>query len=313
MAACSFILTKGISMNFPRLLPKSLLLLLAVIAITASATLSYAETYSVNFTTPWREGQLFKATVKASQKSRMLISQGTQVVQQQVLEDTAATMEADAKALTFFPHGGIKKVAYTIRSLRVSRSSGPESDYLPAGTQIIVESIGTGVKSYIIDGKVATKEQKEVLKLVTATDEANYNDQILFGTDKPVELSGTWQPDLEKLKTAIAKDVGEIPVSTGTMKLEAIEGSGDKQVAVVSGNVSFSGFAPPLPPGISPKAGSFTIVLDGRIPATRTGSKRVENMKVTASFVGETKGPTGALIMLTVMADMSNSTTLVFP
>lgn len=300
-------------MNMRRFLPRTVAALLTLTALAASASLAQAETYTVNFTTPWKEGQAFKASVKASQKATMTVAQGAQTLQQQVLDDTAATFEADAKALTFFPHGGLRKVSYTVRSLRVSLKNGPESDYLPAGTQIIAESIGAGVKSYFIGNKVATDEQKKILGLVISTDEADYNDQMLFGPAKPVTLSETWQPDLEKIKKVIAKDVGEIPEALGTMKLEAIEGSGDKQVAVVSGKVTFGGFAPPLPPGVTPKSGEFKVILDGRIPATRTHSKRVENTAVTANFVGEAKGPNGGAITLSVTADMKNATTLTFP
>jgi len=300
-------------MNMRRFLPRSVAALLALTALAASATLAQAQTYTVNFTTPWKEGQTFQSDIKASQKTRMVVSQGTQVLQQQVLEDTVASLKADAKALTFFPHGGLRKVSYTVRSLRVSLKNGPETDYLPAGTQIVVETIGFDVKSYFINDKVATEEQKKVLKLVTSSDEADYNDQTIFGPAKPVGLSETWQPALEKMKAALSKELGEIPSATGEMKLEAITGTGDKQVAVVSGKIVLSGFAPPLPPGITAKSGTFQMELDGRIPATRTGSKRVENSKITAHFVGETKIPTGALVSLTMISEITTASTLTFP
>jgi hypothetical protein len=284
----------------------------AILAVFAFALSVHAATYPINLTPPWKPNQVYTNSVKASESTRTTVSQGTQVLQEQI-QIRKAAVEADGEALALHPNGGLRKAAFTVRSFRTSISSAAETDFLPAGTKITVETTGPNQSVYTVNGRAATAEQEPFLKLVFSTDTPDYNDQVLFGTGKPVAVGESWQPDVEKLKSTFGHELGPIAIAKASMKLDAVSGSGDQQVSSISGTVDFGGFSPPLPPGITAKGGTFHIALDGLIPASRTAAKRVENLTATAVFGGEVKAPTGAIITINVTAEAKHASTLTFP
>lgn len=286
---------------------------LATALFTALASIASAQpAYPVNLTPPWKPGQTFILKSSASESNQMTITQGETVVQKQGSQRTAS-LEADAEALANFPHGGLRKVSLTVRSLRVSANGAPASDFLPAGAKIVAESIGVDQKTYTIDGAPATAQQIPVLKLVTSLDDPEHNDQIMFGAKKPVAVGESWQPDAKAMQSTLGKDFGVKTTITGAMKLDAIEGSGDKQIATVSGTVTFADFVPPLPPGVTSKSGVLRMKLEGRIPASRVATTRVENLSTNAVIVGEATNATGATFVMTVNADTKSTISLTFP
>ncbi|MET0263700.1 MAG: hypothetical protein ABW223_12425 [Rariglobus sp.] len=286
--------------------------LLAAITLAISSVASAAATYTVDLTSPWKIGQGYSAVVTSSQSSATTVSVGGKKVQEQV-QRRAASFEADAKVLEVYPHGGLRKASFKIRSLRASKDGAPETEFLPAGTEVVAESTGVTEKEFTVNGKKATDEQKAVLGMIITTDGSRHNDQILFGPKNPVAIGDQWSLNGDQLKETIGKEFGTIAVSQGTMRLDAIEGSGDSQIAVVSGKVNFKGIQPELPPGVKPTAGQFQAVLDGRIPATRTASKRVENLTATADLGGEADGPNGAKMTFAVKVEAKHSSVLTFP
>lgn len=278
----------------------------------ASLACAAPATYTVNLTTPWKIGQVYTTAVSASESTRTTLTMGEQKLQEQT-QQRSAKMDAESKVLDVFPHGGLRKAEFTLRTLRASVNGAPETSFLPPGTKIVAENTGANEKAYTVNGAAATADQEAVLKLVISLDDEKNNDQMIFGPKQPVAIGETWKLNEAALKETLGKDMGKIGATEGTMRLNAVEGSGPSQIAVVSGNVTFSGIKPELPPGITPKSGTFTAMLDGRIPAARTASTRVENMNATADLSGEAAGPNNAVIVFHVKADMKNASVLTFP
>lgn len=289
----------------PRVLLASLGLALASFAVAAPAT------YTVNLTTPWKIGQPYAAAVSVSETTRTLLTMGEQKLQEQT-QQRSAKLDADAKVLAVYPHGGLRKAEFTLRTLRASVNGAPEAAFLPPGTKIVVETTGPMEKSYTINGTAATKEQQSILELVISLDDEKHTDQTLFGPKKTVTVGETWLLDGEALKATLGKGLGQIGSTQSAMRLVAIEGSGDKQIAVVSGNVTFAGIKPEFPAGITPKAGVFKALIDGRIPATRTASQRVENLTANADLSGEASGPNGT-VSFTAKVELKHASVLTFP
>lgn len=293
--------------RLPSLRPHVLLATLAFASFVGAAQAAY----TVNLTTPWKVGQGYNANVTTSETTHTVFAMGAQKLQDQT-QRRSAKLDADAKVLELYPHGGLRKAEFTVRSLLASTDGAPETPFLPAGTKIVAESKADEEKTYTINGATASAEQKAILALVISLDDEKHNDQILFGPKKPVTINESWLLDGNALKASLGKDLGDISATQGSMRLDAIEGSGDNQIAVVSGSVIFTGIKPAFPLGITPKAGVFKAVLDGRIPATRTASKRVENLNATANLSGEVTAPTG-VATFTVTLELKNASVLTFP
>lgn len=299
---------------FPRrpLLRRTASLLTAALFAAIASVASAQPTYPLDFTPPWKPGQKFTLKSNASEANNMVITQGEAVLKKQESRRTAE-MEADAEALAGFPHGGLSKAAFTVRSFRVSVNGAPAADFLPAGAKIVAESTGPDKKTYTIDGVPATEQQIPVLKLVTSLDDPDHNDQIMFGPKKAVAVGESWQPDVKAMQATLGKDFGVSTTITGAMKLDAVEGSGDKQVSTVSGSVTFADFVPPMPPGVTAKSGVLRMNIDGRIPASRSASTRVENLTSNAIMVGEAVNPAGVTLTLTLKVDTKSTTVTTFP
>ncbi len=284
----------------------------ASLLFAATTLVAADQTYPVNFSSPWEIGQRYTTSSTASQTNHMLISQGPNILQEQT-QKHSAKLEADVEALGTFPHGGLSKAAYTIRSLLVSVSDGVELEFLPPGTVVVVESLGADKKTYTIDGKPASDEQVATLKLVLSTDAPDHNDQMIFGPKQPVAVGESWEPDLKVMLSTLGKDFGGAATINGKMKLDAVDGEGAKQISTVSGTINIGNVLPPLPPGVTPKSGKLTIKLTGRIPATRTASTRFETLDMNVAFGGEATPPGGAPVTLAMTMETKSAHTDIYP
>ncbi len=68
-----------------------------------------------------------------------------------------------------------------------------------------------------------------------------YNDNHLFGPNRPVSIGDRWFLDGTRLKNTLGYGMGTIRIAQGNMQLDRIEGAANTQVAVISGLVSFGG------------------------------------------------------------------------
>ena len=277
-------------LRLPRLRP-TILLASFGLAFTTLAGAAPAS-YTVNLTTPWKIGQTYTAAVSASETTRTVLMMGEKTLQDQTRR-RSAKLDADSIVLAVHAHGGLSKAEFTIRTLLASSNGAPEAPMVPAGAKIVAENTGEKEKSYTINGAAATPDQKAILDLVISLDDPKTNDQTVFGPKKAVAVGETWQLDGNALKENLGKGLGQIGTAQGAMHLDTIEGSGASQIAVVSGTMTFSDIKPGFPPGITPKSCTFKAVLDGRIPATRASSQRVENLTANADLNGEATGPNG--------------------
>lgn len=293
-----------------RSLSRPAALAVSLLGFSLAHLVSAAETYSVNLTTPWKAGQAYTLSATGSQTAKSTVKMGPTKAQEQT-QQNSATLEADAKALEAWPDGGLRKAQFTVRSFRAADGNAPAKDLLPKGAVIVAEKKGEEV-DFTVDGQPASTEQANALKMVVALDEADQNDQLVFGTNKPVAVGETWRPDPAKVKAALGKDLGEVRTTDATMRLDSVAGRGDAQVAMISGDILFDGIHPPLPPGLTLKSGKFQAKLTGKIPAQRKASTRNETLAGSGQFVAVAPGPTGE-ISLTVELGVKQDITLTFP
>lgn len=283
----------------------------AALAFTLGTLAVRAEnpTHTLNFSPAWKVGQLYSVEVVGLQSNRATLTTGQEVLKEQA-QSLGCTMHADAEALALLANGGLKKTRYVVRSLRVSKDGGAETDYLPQGAEIIVERNGKE-ESFTINGTPASPEQKAVLQLVTSTDSDGENDQSLFGPTKPVAVGDSWSVNTK----GFVESLGSVKanVARGTMKLDAFEGSGETGVAVVSGKITLGLQDVPLPPAFKSRTGDAVFELTGRIPGTRSGgSERREGLKGVIRCKGETTGADGRVIVMRITSESEQNSVLRF-
>lgn len=294
-----------------RLLARPVTLLSALLAFTVSSAVAAPETYSVNFTTPWKTGQTYSINATGAQSATTSVVMGGQQPQEQA-QKSGAQLEADGKALEVHPNGGLRKAQFTVRSFRSSKGDAPAAETLPKGAVIVAEKSGEEL-TFTVNGKAATPDQTTLLKMVIALDSADSNDQLVFGSDKPLAIGESWRPDPARVKNELGKDLGEVAKAETVMRLDGVTGSGDGQVAQVSGTILFDGLQPPMPPGFTVKSGKFEAKLTGKIPAVRVKSTRNETLDGTGRFVSTATLPNGQSVSLTILIESKQNVTLTFP
>lgn len=293
-----------------RLRPR-LALCAASLAACLLATASAAEPHALNLTPPWKVGQNYSAEVTTRQTNRMALKSGAQVLNEQI-ERTVCRLQADGEALAVLDNGGLQKTRYVIRSLRVAKNDDAETDFLPAGTEVLVERASGAEETILVSGKPATPEQHAVLASLVSTDDTERTDQIIFGPRKPVAVGDTWSIDSASFARAMESSLGKIGDTKGVMKLDALQGKGDDATASVSGRVSFDLLSVPLPSSVTFKSGKAVFLLDGRIPASRPGAEMHQELRGNVEVEGESALGNGAVITLQIRSDHEQISTLRF-
>jgi hypothetical protein len=272
-----------------------LCLLTGTVALHAAAAV-----HAVNFSPAWSVGRLYDLDVVSTQNTRVSLTAGQDVLKEKN-ESSAFKMQADGEALTVLPNGELGKARYTVRSLRIIRNEGAEFDFLPKGTQVIVERSGND-ESVTVDGKPATPEQNTILKDLCSTGSEKHNDQTIFGPRKPVAVGESWPVNTSAFLQLLPSF--QASLAQGTVKLVAHEGEGAAAIAVVSGKITIGLKNTPLPPGFTPKLGEAVFELDGRIPATRSGAERREGLKGVIRIKGEGKGADGRVTLFQMVSEL---------
>ncbi len=222
--------------------------------------------------------------------------QPAQPMQQQV-QKLASRLEADAEVLAVFPNGGLQKIALTVKKFTGAADAAAEKDVLPAGAKVTGEKNGKD-SVFTVDGKPAADDVAKFLKLAVEFDDPKHTDQDVFGSKAPVPVGGVWPVDGSLYAQEMKSDLGETLTAKGSMKLDAIKGEGDAQVATISGTVTFENIQAPFPPPFAVKSAEAKAELAGTQPATHRGS-RIQSMNMTMKLVAEGTDA-GALLKATM-------------
>ena len=156
----------------------------------------------------------------------------------------AVHLEAEAEVLGIFSNGSVQKVALTVKAMTGNLDSnmvGRGLSTLPAaGTKIIAERVGPD-KKITVDGMPFDPFLDILLGAVVPLGEEKHSDQELFGPSKSIAIGDTWSVNNASLSDAgFLKSSANLPNASGTMKLDAITGSGGGQIASVSGDFSLA-------------------------------------------------------------------------
>jgi len=266
-----------------RLLPLCALTM-ALSAIPTANAADSAPTYTINLAPANKVGTKFTLAVDASDKqqnSLLLTIPGAPAPQSQNQnEEVVAHLEGTAEVLAIYPNGSIQKIAITVKTLQATLNGQTMPGLPAAGAKIIGERTPTS-KSYTVDGQPAPASTAKVLGIVFEFGDEKRTDQDVFGPKNPVTVGASWPVNSESMIAGLKEEMGaEISGASGTMKLESIAGSGDDQVATVSGNFSLSGVKPPMPPGMTIDSATMAGNISGSVPATTKG---VENQTMSMS------------------------------
>jgi hypothetical protein len=275
-------------------LPRPLALALAALLLAPALA---AQSHHLNLTPPWKPGQLYSADITAIQDSRTALTNGETILHEQTIR-SVTRLRAEGEALEVFENGGLKKTRYTVGSLRRASDGKPEADYLPPGTEVLVERVPGADETFHISGQPATPEQKGVLASIFSTDDTNHNDQIIFGPKKPVSVGESWPVDAAAFASAMESSLGKLGEASGSMKLDGFEKKEPADVASLSGHLTVQLLAMPLPPEVVFKSGKAHFVLEGRIPMSRAGTEHLQNLKGTVELLAEAPQGPGAVITL---------------
>jgi hypothetical protein len=275
----------------PTLRPVLTLALLALALAPFAAPLRAAaeKTHTVNLSPAWKVGEKYGYTNAVTMSMNITVSaappgQPFQPVQQQA-QRRIARIEADAEVLAVFPHGGLQKAAFTIKKFTGTSGEAAVTDLLPAGAKLVAEKKGDA-DIFTVDGKPATPDLLDLLKLAIELDRAIGNDQDVVGPKAPVAVGGTWPVNGALFVEPMKAQFGSALAAKGTMKLDAISGDGAAQIASVSGAITFDNIQAPFPPPFVTKSAEMKVELSGTQPAAHKGT-RTQGMTMTVKLTSE--------------------------
>jgi hypothetical protein len=203
-----------------------------------------------------------------------------------------AHLEGEAEVLAVNPKGGVQKVAFTVKSLTAMDGDKLVPGLPTAGARIVGERKGKDT-TITIDGKPATDEISSAIGDTLPLDDDLHTDQELSGPTKPVSVGDTWPVNASAMVDEFKQQMDtELSDVKGTMKLDAVKGSGADQVANVSGGFSATAKPSDLPRFVTVDTSTATGTMSGAFPATATKGTLTEAetlvMKVEAH--GEQQG-----------------------
>ncbi len=283
-------------------------------AAPATTTTAKAATYTVNISPPEKVGQ--KETVvidldakTANQMAITIPNSPTPQNQNQNME-TVAHLEGEGEVLAVFPNGGMQKGALTVKVFTATQNGQPVPGLPAAGAKIVAEKTGK-TATFTVDDKPASAQVAALLQKVVSMGDDKHTDQEIFGPQNPVAVGATWPVNAAKMIEGLKDELGAITGVNGTMKLDSITGSGDDQVATVSGNFTIEGVQPPMPPGVTIDTAAFGGSISGSIPATATKGtgKNTETMNGKITAHGDMGG---ASLKLTTTVDEKKTVAVTF-
>jgi len=282
---------------------------------SAAAAASTAK-YTVDLSPPYKVGQKFSVATDLSNTQHTTIvvtlpGMPTPQAQKQDSE-TAAHIEADGEILGIFPNGSPQKVALTLKNITATLNKAAVANLPAPGAKIIVEKSGASA-TVSMDGQPAADSIGRILRDIFDTGNDKYTDQTMFGAKSPVAVGDSWPVDSTLLIASFKEGIGDVSNIAGTMKLTSLTGTGDSQVATVSGDVKIDGFKPPLPPGVTMTVDSSSGVLhvEGAIPAMDKGTeKESHSMTIKMEAHGDQQG---AQLKISTSGEQKKTSVITFP
>jgi hypothetical protein len=202
---------------------------------TTTAPVSGA-TYSISISPTWAVGQKFDYVANDLTTS----SDGQYRVH----------FEADGEVLALLPSGNPQKLAYTVKSLIATGPDAPPANKLPAtGGKIVIEYAANGKKVITFDDKPADSDASDFLEAVLWITTRNYTDQQIFGPSDPVAVGASWPVNEAAYTNYDEENDPHYTSAEGSLTLQKVDGTGDDQTALVSGNLTLKGQNPPSDPG----------------------------------------------------------------
>jgi len=256
----------------------------------AISTPAPTATYKINLSPPFKVGQ--KYTLVNNTKSDLDVTltispPGAPTPQvQQIKQSNVIHLEADCAVLAITAEGQPKKLVLTVKALKASQNGQNIAGLPGAGDVITAESTGKRDKTFSISGQPLNPAVSNLLKTFIPVGRDGTNSQIMYGTKDPVAVGATWVPGPAMLAD-LQDSMPNVAGIQGGVKLESVAGSGDAQVARISGNFSILGATAPLSPPLNTIPAQCTVLLGGAFPATAKGTFD-ESLKMIMKLSGST-------------------------
>ncbi len=262
----------------------------------AATTPATPKSYTVTLTPTIKTGQKFTYLADLAQNTKQdtaVTVPGAPAPQNQnEATKTLVHVEGEGEVLAVNSNGTPQKISLTVKALSASANDKPTSGLPAAGAKLVAERNGKDV-TITVDGKAVSDEIKGVLADALPVESDKHSDQEMFGPTKPVAAGSTWSVNVAAMVAGMKDDMdgAELSNPAGTMKLENVKGSGDDQVATVSGNFTATIKPPGIPPGINLDTSTASGTITEIIPATTKGAMtQTYSLSVVVAAHGDMQG-----------------------
>jgi hypothetical protein len=263
---------------FPPRQPLRTSLAMAAFWLSVANAADAPTTYAVNLAPANKVGTKFSLVTDLTTESQsdiaMTMPGATAPQKQEQSQQEIAHFEGEAEVLAIFPNDSIQKVAVTVKNFIAIGDGEPMTGLPAAGAKIVAEN-ADGKKSYTVDDQPASANVAKLLDDIIGLGNEKRTDQDIFGPTSPVAMNATWPVNSTAL-IAELKEGGDMQMdgAKGTVKLDAIKGSGADQVASFSSVFVVQGAKPTLPAGMTVDSMTMSGGISGEVPATAAGVER---------------------------------------
>ncbi len=280
----------------------------------AASTAAAAKTYHLNLSPTLKVGQKLGLVSSSTMNMDMNITVSAPALPapqtQQQKQAGVIHLEADCEVLAVTTEGQAKKLAVTIKSLTATQDGKAVPGLPKAGDKIIAEKAGKNDVTLTQDDKPLSAELTQLIGDSLPLEIDGRNDQARLGPKTPVAVGATWDTGpalLAELQESMPSATG----IQGQMKLDSMQGSGDSQVAKISGKLTVVGVTAPLPPPLSAIPAQCSVQISGSYPI---GAKGVfdETFSVDTKFSGETDA-NGAHVKMDATTTQNVAQTITLP
>lgn len=278
---------------------------------TASTLAAADEAYVIRLARPKKVGDRYRLDAKGTRRDSQRLTVGGQPIGNEEKE-LSVHLVAAAKVLAVDAKSNATKIEYRVESCRKKTTSGQttETEVLPAGRKVIVESIG-GETSFTTDpGKTLDTDTRDALKVVLSAHEPDSpTDDDIFGTRERQRVGDTWALNA----AAAARDLSKkgLPVSAadvkGSVRLEGERTLDATKALEITARFRVEGMKVPVPEGTKLEKSVMEAVYNGLFPADPQSRDQLpEKLKIQMNLVMSGQKPdTGDKIVVDISMEMS--------